>query len=127
MSKLERQSCADDEGYVAAEALMASIILAGALAFGLVAFVKARQITEASLELRRATALTQSIMAVRLETVGQSAGQTPALAWRVDLAQIGQTGRIVICRRAVRIQGRAARVRTYDAATLQTCPQQAES
>jgi len=127
MSKLQSRSRAGDEGYVAAEALMASVILAGALAFGLVAFVKARQITEASLELRRATALAQSVMAVRLEAAGQSSGQTPALAWRMDLAQIGQAGRIVICRRAVRIQGRAARVRTYDAATLQTCPQQAAS
>lgn len=118
---------AGDDGYVAAEALMASVVLGAALAFGLTAFVKARQITDASLELRRATAFAQAAMAVHLSETGSSSGKTPALSWRTDLEKTGQTGRITICRRAVHMESRSATVRRYVAAALETCPPEKEA
>lgn len=118
---------ASDDGYVASEALMASMVLGAALAFGLTAFVKARQMTDASLELRRATALAQTAMAVHLDETNASFGQTPTLSWRMALEDTGQTGRISICRRAIHMESRSASARKYAAAGLETCAPKAEA
>lgn len=118
---------AENDGYLAAEALMASLIMAAALAFGLTAFLKADQISRMASELRRATALSQTLLASRSAKLGSTSGQTTAFTWRMDLEEVGEPGRVEICRRAVRLSSRAAAVRTYEIATLESCPPKAET
>jgi type II secretory pathway pseudopilin PulG len=116
---------ADDDGYVAAETLIAMLIMSTAMAFGLVAFVKAQAAGEAARDLRRAQGLAWTQMHRDFAQEGEALGQTADFTWRTTLHDIGAPGLVPICQRVVALNGRSPEARRYAITALETCPPKA--
>jgi type II secretory pathway pseudopilin PulG len=116
---------AGDDGYVAAETLIAMLIMSTALAFGLVAFVKAQAAGEAARDLRRAQGLAWTQMHRQFVQEGESQGQSTDFTWRTTLHDVGAPGLIPICQRVIALSGRSPEARRYAVTALETCPPKA--
>lgn len=106
---------------------MAVVVLAGALAFAQAAYLKARTAADLALEIRTGRDLLDYVLIQPLAETGTSGGENQAFRWRVSLAETGRPGRVVICRRAVRIESLDRASRAFEISRLEPCPPKAAS
>lgn len=110
-----------DGGYVAVDAMMALLILAGAVTASLLAVHRAHDVTRAAEEVRNATAVARHLLETGPATYEVSRGRAAGFDWSLETQVSGLERPIAICRRAVRVTARDTG-RVFAASTRAICP-----
>lgn len=112
-----------DQGFLAVDAIVALSILSVALIFSFEALQQARAVAEAAWEARQAQTLAAELLERPLDLSGPAVGVQQHFAWRLETTPMGAERPVEICRHAVSLVHTRSE-RTYEAATLATCPPQ---
>ena len=113
-------------GYVAVDAIIALLIIAGTLTLGLQAMRHGYDATVSAEEVRQARELTTYLLETGPNTYAPVAGRTQAFDWRLETQTGGLERPIAVCRRAVVLIGLRSH-RTFPTATRAICPDEAVS
>lgn len=113
-----------ERGYAVVDAMVALMILSVAAILSFRAVETARQAAASAWEVRRAQALLSHLMDTGPRTYTPSAGERDGFRWRLETSITAADRPVEICRRTVSLSHLRTR-RTYDAATLETCPSEA--
>jgi hypothetical protein len=113
-----------DAGYALIDALTALLILSMALVFSLRAASQARFAADQAREVRAAQVLLAQLLETGPRSFEDAAGDADVFSWRVETRSTGADQPIAVCHRAVVLTSHRTK-RTYQAATLETCPVQA--
>lgn len=103
------------------DAMVALMILSLAAILSFRAIETARHAATSAWEVRRAQALMSHLMDTGPRTYTPAAGERDGFRWRLETTITAADRPVEICRRTVGLVHLRTR-RTYDAATLETCP-----
>lgn len=110
-----------EEGYALIDALVGLLIIALGIVFSLQAGRQAKVAADQAWEVRRAQTLLAQLMETGPRSLEDATGETDAFTWRVETRITGGERPIEVCHRQVTLTNQRSQ-RTYQAATLETCP-----
>lgn len=110
-----------EAGYAAVDALVALTILSLGLILGLSGLSQARNAGELASETRRAELLITHLMQSGPRRFEAAEGESGGFAWSLETTPIGAERPIALCRRAVALK--SASERSFQAVTLESCPE----
>lgn len=103
------------------DALTALLILSLALVFALRAAGQARTAADQASEVRAAQVLLAQLLENGPRSFQDTAGDVDTFSWRVETRSTGADQPIAVCHRAIFLTSHRTK-RTFQAATLETCP-----
>jgi hypothetical protein len=121
LQRAARPGIAADGGYALIDALVGLLIIAMGLIFSLEAGQQARAAADQALEVRHAQTLLTQLIETGPRGFDDAAGATDAFAWQIETRATGGERPIEVCHRQVTLTNVRSK-RTYQAATLETCP-----
>jgi hypothetical protein len=123
LKRASRRLANGTAGFAAVDALVALVILSGALGLSLVATQSAGKVAAQAARTRQAEALCRYLLATGADEVGVTAGRSSGLDWRLEVKRVSTDSRAPESRlceasAAVRAPGRG---RTFAMATTVVC------
>jgi hypothetical protein len=119
--------CADSDGYMAVDALVAMTMLASTIVFALSAGHQALDASRAGLEVRQARDLLTYIVENSRDAEGATAGRTDAFVWRLAVdPPLPSAAAESLCAHAVTVTSLRT-AKSYGVATAEICPAPAAS